>query len=171
MKVWVRNLTKNKDMEIELPMDERKLNEVICRDDEYIVIDSEILDVDQYASIHGLNSFLFDCKENGISLDDLEVLSKVLLYHEVIETVDNQSYCIIDFDAETSGWLNGYGGDITNDFEKGMCLYDSGLYNPFNFKMSDAIHCWIDWEAVWRNANTEGWQAVSINGHGYLVHR
>lgn len=170
MKVWVRNLTMDRDMEIELPMDERNLNIVLPPDNEYIVIDSEILDVEQYASVHGLNSFLFDCKENGVSLNDLEVLSKVLLYHEVIEAVDNQSYCIVDFDAETSDWGE-YGGDINNDTHKGMCLYDSGIYNPFNFEVTDDIHDWIDWASVWINANTEGWQVVRINGHGYLVHR
>ena len=103
MRIWVRNLTKNRDIEIELPMDERNLNIVLPPDDEYIVIDSEILDVEQYASVHGLNSFLFDCKENEVSLNDLEILSKVLLYHEVIEAVDNQSYCIVDFEEYGTG--------------------------------------------------------------------
>lgn len=169
--VWVRNLTKDKDMAINLPMKEEKLDEIINPNDEYIIIDSEILEVGEYDSIDELNEFLFDCKENGISLYDLEILSKIMYYKEVIESVNNGTYTIINFDEETSDWCFGHGGDITSDFDKGMCLFDSGYYNPFNFKMTDAIHCWIDWESVWRNASTEGWQSVRVNGTGYLVHK
>lgn len=171
MKVWIRNLTRDTETELELPMDERELDKIINPKDEYIIIDSEILNVGEYDSIDELNEFLFLCKENGISLDELEVLSKVMLYREVLYAVDNQTYSIVDFDEETSGWLCGHGGDITSDFDKGMCLYDSGYYNPFQFEMTDSIHVWIDWAAVWIDAETSGWMSVIINNNGYLVHR
>ena len=171
MKVLVRNLTKNIEFSVELPMDERELDKVLNPDDEYIIVDSEILNVGEYDSIDELNGFLFDCKENGISLEDLEVLSATYLYNEVLEMVNNQTYCIVDFDTETHGWNYGNGGDFTSDFDKGMCLFDCGYYNPFNFEVTEHIHDWIDWESVWRNANTEGWRAVRVHGTGYLVHR
>lgn len=171
MKVWVRNLTKDKDFSIELPMDERELDKTIHPNDEYIIIDCEILNVGEYDSIDELNEFLFNCKENGISLTDLEILSKIMYYKEVIDAVKNETYIIVDFDGETMEWNCGTGGDITNDYDKGLCVYKYGYYNPFDFEMTDDIHDWIDWQSVWINANTEGWQTVSINGHGYLVHR
>lgn len=171
MKVCIRNLTKNVDKEIKLPMDERKLDEILNTNDEYIVINSEILDVDEYASIDRLNKFLLDCKENGISLTDLEVLSKVMYYNEVIDAVENGTYTIIDFDSETFNWNCGNGGNFHNDYDKGMCLYHSVGYKPFNFKVTKDNHDWIDWECVWINANTENWQAVTIDDGNYLVHR
>lgn len=171
MKLWIRNLTKDKDMEVILPIDERTLDNIIHPNDEYIILDSEILDVGQYDSIDELNGFLFDCKENGVSLETLEVLSKVMLYHEVVEAVNYETYWIIDFDEETSNWYCGNGGDITNDSDKGMCLYDSGMYNPFPCEVKEELYDWIDWDSVWINATTEGWQRVSVNNHNYLVHR
>jgi hypothetical protein len=169
--VWIRNLTKDIDMALNLPMEKQKLDEVINHNDEYIIIDCDILGVDEYENIYKLNDFLLECEENGISLDDLEILSEIMYYNEVSEAVKNRTYTIINFDAETADWCFGHGGDLISDFDKGMCLFDSGHYNPFKFKMTDAIHCWIDWEAVWRNATTEGWQEVEVNGTGYLVHR
>ena len=171
MRVWIRNLTKDTDMEVILPIDERTLDNIIHPNDEYIILDSEILDVGKYDFIDELNDFLFDCKENGVSLETLEVLSKVLLYHEVIEAVENESYMIVDFDMETAHWNYGDGGDITSHADKGMCLYDTGLYNPFPCEVKEEMYDWINWEYVWINANCEGWQTVTVNGHGYLVHK
>jgi hypothetical protein len=171
MKVWIRNLTKDTEMELELPMEEQELDKAINPKDEYIIIDSEVLEVGEYNSIDELNDFLVGCRQNGISEEELEVLSKAMFYHEIIEAVRERSYCIIDFDAETSDWCFGHGGDITSDFDKGMCLFDSGFYNPFQFKMTDAIHVWIDWAAVWRDAETSGWMMARVNNNGYLVHK
>ena len=167
--VWVRNLTKNVDVELKLPMEE--IEKTINPNDEYIIIDSERIDVGEYESIYRLNNFLLECKENGINFEDLCILSRIMYFHEVVDAVENGSYIIVDFDAETSHWLFGRGGDITSAFDKGMCLYDGGYYNPFNFEMTDSIHCWIDWEAVWRDANVSGWHTVTINGDGYLLHK
>lgn len=169
--IWVRNLTKDKDMKLELPMEHDKLIKYFNPNDEYIIIDSERIDVGEYESIYRLNNFLLECKENGVSFEDLYILSRIMYFHEVVEKVENGSYIIVDFDAETSDWCCGRGGDITSAFDKGMCLYDGGYYSPFDFEMTDSIHCWIDWEDVWRDANTHGWQTVTIDDNGYLVHR
>ena len=173
MKIWIRNLTKEIDSELNLPMSEEDLDKRLNPNDEHIIIgyDAKVLSPGQYDSIDELNDFLMECQEDGIEEETLGILSRVLLYHEVMEHVRNGNYTIVDFDAETSGWKCGRGGDITSDFDKGMCLFDSGYYNPFEFKMNEDIHDWIDWENVWVNATTEGWQEVKFNDGCYLVCR
>ena len=169
MKVYLINLTTSEDLSINLPVN--NLNDILNANCEYIIADCEVLEPSEFDSIHELNDFLGRCEENGIAKEDLEILSALYFYNEVKEMVDNQTYMIIDFDAETSSWCNGNGGDFCNSSDKGMCLFDSGMYNPFGFEMTEEIYDWIDWESVWINAETEGWQAVGINRHGYLVHR
>ena len=77
IKVWVRNLTRDKDYEIELPLSEKQLDRKLNSNDEYIIIDSEVFDIGEYESIDELNKFLIDCKEKEISIRELEVLSHV----------------------------------------------------------------------------------------------
>ena len=170
MKIWIRNLTKDRDIELELPIEEEKL-EVFLGQDEYIILDSEVLTVEELSSIRELNKFLTECEDNGIDYSILEVLSKVLLYNEVLYAVRNETYVIIDFNSETYGWNCGTGGDFCSDYDKGLCVYESGYYNPFNFEVTEDIHDWIDWESVWVNALTEGWQEVSVGNANYLIHR
>ena len=169
MRVWVRNLTKDFGFGINLPMEE--LKDVFSPHDEYIITDSEILDVGEYDSIYELNNFLLYCKENDISDETLEILSKAMLYKEVIEAVEKESYIIVNFDSETASWYEGRGGDITNDSHKGMCLFDNNYYNPFGFEMEASIYDWIDWDSVWTQATTENWQEVKVGLRNYLVHR
>lgn len=176
IKVWVRNLTKDKDYEIELPLSEKQLDIKLNPNDEYIIIDSEVFDIGEYESIDELNKFLIDCKEKEISIRELEILSHVFLYHEIIEKVKDKNYIIVDFEEATKGWNYGNGGDIWNAYDKGMCLYDTFVkgkraYNPFKFYVTANIYEWIDWESVWRNATTEGWEAISLDGYEYLVCR
>lgn len=171
MKAWIRNLTKDTELELELPMPEEKLDEVLHPNDEYLIIDCEILDVEEYDSIFSLNELLVFCQENSITETKLEVFSKVFSYHELMDNIENDNGIIIDFDAETSDWHGGRGGDITSEEEKGMCLFDSGYYNPFDFEMTEDIYDWIDWASVWTNATCEGWVEVRVNHSGYLVHR
>lgn len=171
MKVWIRNLTKGIDYPIELPMDERELDKILNPNDEYIIIDSEILDVDEYASIDEVNKLLLMCEENRIDEETLGVMSTAFLYNEIKEMIMKEELpIIINFDEETSDW-NMYGGEIWNGADKGMCLFDGGYYNPFNFEVTEDIYDWIDWESVWDNANTDGWHTVKVNDTHYLVHR
>ena len=120
MKVWIRNLTKDYDKELNLPMTEEKLDEILNPNDEYIIIDydAKVLSPGQYDSIDELNEFLNECKEYEIEEWELGVLSRVLLYHEVIEHIQNGSFIIFDFDMITSGWNCGRGGDFTLDNDK-----------------------------------------------------
>lgn len=181
IKVWVRNLTKDKDYEIELPLIEKQLDKKLNPNDEYIIIDSEVFDIGEYESIDTINKFLIDCKEKEISIRELEILSHVFLFNEIVEKVKDKNYIIVDFDEVTKDWYGGSGGDLWNHSHKGMCLFDAKVkdkngklkraYNPFKFYVSDDMYDWIDWESVWVNATTEGWNEVSIDYHGYLVCR
>lgn len=173
MRVWIRNLTKDIDTELVLPMTEEELDKRLNPNDEYIIIDydAKVLSPGQYDSIDELNNFLLECKEDGIDEETLGILSRVLLYNEVIEHVRNGNYYIVDFNGETSGWNCGRGGDITSDFDKGLCLFESGYYNPFDFEYKEEMENWIDWESVWINATCEGWHEVIMNGNDYLVRR
>lgn len=173
MRIWIKNLTKDIDKELILPMSEEELDKALNPNDEYIIIDydASVLSPGQYDSIDELNNFLIECEENGITEPTLGVLSRVLLYHEVIEHVRNESYCIVDFDAETYSWNCGSGGSFWNDDEKGLCLFSCGYYNPFDFEYREEMENWIDWASVWTSASCEGWHEVSFNGGNYLVHR
>ena len=169
IKTWLRNLTTDVDLMLNLPV--KNLNEILDANCEYIITDCTVLDPSEFDSITELNNFLEYCEENEINKDELEILSVTYLYDEVRQMVVDGTYTIIDFEAETADWRNGTGGDLWNDNDKGMCLFDSGYYNPFDFEMNEDIYEWIDWEQVWRNANIDGWQSVYVNENGYLVHR
>ena len=169
IKVYLVNLTTDEDLTIKLPVN--NLNDILSPNCEYIIAGCDVLDPSEFDSIYELNFFLNECEDMGIHKEELEVLSSVYLYHEVMQMVKDETYIIIDFDAETSDWRNGNGGDLCNDHDKGMCLFDSGYYNPFGFTMNEDIYDWIDWESVWINALTEGWQSVRVGRNGYLVHR
>ena len=128
MRVWVRNLTKDIDKEIILPITEEELDKELHPNDEYIIIDydAKVLSPGQYDSIDELNEFLTECKEDGIEEETLGILSRVLLYNEVIEHVRKGKYIIVDFNAETAHWNCGRGGDFHNDSPRAKC----GVYLP-----------------------------------------
>lgn len=169
MKIYVRNVTNDTEMELNLPM--QNLNSVLDTNCEYIIMESETLKLDEFDSIYMVNDFLEGCRQNGISEEELAILSQTYLYDEVVQMVVDGTYCIIDFDAETSGWYGGNGGDFTRDFDKGMAVYDFGFYKPFAFEVTEEIYDWIDWESVWTNANCDGWRTVFYERGHYLVHR
>lgn len=171
MRVWIRNLTKDIDFEMNLPVSEEELDKMLNPNDEYIIIDydAKVLSPGQYDSIDELNEFLLECKEDGIEEETLGILSRVLLYHEVIEHVRNESYTIVDFDAETSHWYCGDGGDFTSGHDKGLALHEWGYPLPFEGLYDDSMEDWIDWESLWVDANCSGWHEVRFNDGCYLV--
>ena len=174
IKVYVRNITRDEDFVINLPKTEVELIAALGYEgDEYIIIECYgIHGVSDYESVTELNKFIQECDNLGVDEKTLEILSATFLYKEIKEMIEKENLpTIIDFDTETSGWNFGNGGDFTKEFDKGMCLFDSGLYNPFSFEMNEDIYDWIDWESVWVNAETEGWRAVRANRTGYLIHR
>ena len=171
MKVWIRNLTKNTEKELTLPMSEEKLDKAINPDDEYIIVDCSTAGFTpgEYDSIDELNSFLAECNENEVSEDTLNILSKVLSYTEVMKFVESERYHIIDFDEITDEWHCCYGGDFTDADDKGLCLVESGCYYPFEFEITKVMEKWIDWSAVWAQAEIDGWNEVKYKNKHYLV--
>jgi len=173
MRVWIRNLTRNYDKELILPVHEDTLQNEL-KDGEYIIIDYDVkvLSPGQYDSIDELNNFLLECKEDGIEEETIGILSRVLLYHEVMEHIRNGNYTIVDFDAETSGWNCGSGGNFWNDDEKGRVLHDLG-YCCFNwereFPIVEEMEDDIAWENLWTDASCSGWHEVRFNDGCYLV--
>jgi hypothetical protein len=175
MRVWIRNLTKDIDTEIVLPMTEEELDKRLNPNDEYIIIDydAKVLSPGQYDSIDKLNEFLLECKENWIDEEMLGVLSRVLLYNEVIEHVRKGKYIIVDFDAETSHWNCGRGGDFHSDSDKGRLLHDLMLYRfdwEKKFPIAEEMEDDIEWENLWTNASCSGWHEVRFNNCCYLVY-
>lgn len=171
MKIWIRNLTKDIDSELNLPMSEEDLDNRLDPNDEYIIIgyDVTVLSPGQYDSIDELNNFLTECKEEGIEDETLGVLSRVLLYHEVIEHVRNKEYTIVDFDAITSGWCYGRGGDFHSDHDKGLALHEYGYRLPFERKYDETMEDWINWSMLWTDATCSGWHEVRFKDGCYLV--
>ena len=171
MRVWIRNLTKDIDKEIELPVEEKELDKILNPNDEYIIIDydAKVLSPGQYDSIDELNNFLLECKEDGIEEETLGILSRVLLYNEVIEHVRNGNYTIVDFDDITSGWNYGYGGDFTSDYDKGLALHEYGYPLPFEGLYDESMEDWIEWDKLWTDASCSGWHEVIFNDGCYLV--
>lgn len=174
IKVYLRNITRDEDFCINLPKTKEELIAALgYESDEYIIIECNgIRGISDDESVTELNKFIQECDNLGVDGETLEILSTTFLYNEIKEMVEREEIpIIVDFDAETSSWNYGNGGDFTSAFDKGMCLFDSGLYDPFKFEMNGDIYDWIDWESVWRNAETEGWRAVRVNRNGYLIHR
>lgn len=174
IKTYIRNITRDEDFAISLPKTEEELIAALgYENDEYIIIECcGIHGVRDYESVTELNKFIQECVNLGVDEKTLEILSATFLYNEIKEMIEKEELpTIIDFDAETANWRCGDGGDFTSAFDKGMCLFDSGFYNPFKFEMNDDIYDWIDWESVWINAETEGWRSVRVNRTGYLIHR
>lgn len=171
MRVWIRNLTKDIDTEMVLPMTEEELDKRLNPNDEYIIIDydAKVLSPGQYDSIDKLNEFLNECKEDGIEEETLGILSRVLLYNEVIEHVRNGNYTIIDFDDITSGWNCGRGGDFTSDHDKGLALHEFGYPLPFEGLYDESMEDWIEWENLWTDATCSCWHEVRFNDGCYLV--
>ena len=171
MKIWIRNLTKDIDSELILPMTEEDLDKRLNPNDEYIIIgyDAKVLSPGQYDSIDELNNFLMECHEDGIEEETLGILSRVLLYHEVMEHVRNGNYTIVDFDDITSGWNCGNGGNFNSDHDKGLALHEYGYPLPFEGLYDESMEDWIEWSNLWTDASCSGWHEVRFNDGCYLV--
>lgn len=166
--MWVvlKDITCDEHDIVELPVAEMHLKE----GHEYIIADYEgVLEPSQFDSIHALNDFLRFCAENDISEDTLAILSKVYFYKEVVESVMNDNYTIINFTDETVGWNYGSGGNH-NDEDKGRCLFECGCYLP-PFEVTEEMMDWIDWSNAWTDASCQGWHEVSYKDNLYLVRK
>lgn len=167
MRVIIRDITVNKYKTLILPMEKIDLKPHLQDNHEYIIIDTDCtLNPGQYDSITELNDFLIECLENSISEDDLYILSRCCLYHEVMEMVREESYTIVDFESETENWSY---SDFTSESDKGRVLYDCGYYQ-MPFEVTTEMEDWIDWSIAWRNASCSGWREVRVGDNEYLVH-
>ena len=171
MRVWIRNLTKDIDSELNLPMSEDDLDNRLNPNDEYIIIsyDAKVLSPGQYDSIDELNNFLMECQEDGIEEEALGILSRVLLYHEVMEHVRKGNYTIVDFDEITSGWCCGDGGNFDSDHDKGLALHEYGYPLPFEGLYDESMEDWIEWSNLWTDASCSGWHEVRFGDGCYFV--
>lgn len=167
--MWVvlRDITFNCDIVKELPVADLHLEE----GHEYIIADyEEGLEPGRFDSITVLNDFLKFCAENNISNDTLTILSKVYFYKEVVESVMEDNYTIVNFTEETAGWNYGRGGNHTEE-DMGRCLFETGCYLP-PFEVTKEMADWIDWAYAWRDANcNKGWVEVNYKNNLYLVRR
>lgn len=167
--MWVvlRDITFNEDIVKELPVADLQLEE----GHEYIIADYEnVLEPSEFDSITALNDFLQFCAENDISEETLTILSKVYFYKEIVESVTNDNYTIINFTDETAHWNNGNGGNHDEE-DMGRCLYECGC-NMAPFDITEEMEDWIDWSYAWRSANcSHGWSDVTYRDKLYLVRR
>ena len=161
MEITIRNITKdttvdfNNDHTITLPMDEEKLRNMLG-DDEWIVVDGV---PDELTNIIDLNNRISEIGE-----DDFCILAKAFIPKEAME-IDN--YTIIDFDAETSQYNNGY-GVLNDEWWKGYVLHDLG-YENFPFEYTEEMEDYVKFEQLWYTADSEGWVEIRYNGNTYLV--
>lgn len=164
-KIWinVRNLTTDTDMGFfGLPMSEKQL-ESFSKDCEYMILDSSI-NVDEYANIWELNELIGNWIEDGISVEEITIINKVTAYREMINTLNERNYCILNLDETVKGWA------VYGDEAKGLALHEEGLYLlPFEERYDESMVDWIDWEQLWTDANCEGWDSVTLLGIEYLV--
>lgn len=164
MKIILRNITNNKEQELHLPMDDEKLEVMLDKSCEYLIVDHDpVLDVDEYESVIELNNLLQKCTEKGINADMLSVLSIALTYEEVKERIEKENYQIIKFNDYMPY------GDFNVDADKGRALYEAGAYNPFPIPVPKELLDCIDWDDVWVNAECNGWTAIRYKNGCYLV--
>ena len=167
MELIIRNITKDEEITIDLPMNILKLEEILGKD-EFIIIDAEnILPVSTYDSIIEINTFLENCMENDVDEDELAILKQAgYTYGEIKDMVIAGGYTIINFTEETAEWSS---ADIYSDYDKGLCLQTSG-YAELPFKYDDSMEDYISWEKVWFDADGNGWRTARHDYHDYIVH-
>ena len=168
MRIVIRNLTRDNDKELILPMDINALEKEL-RNDEYIIIDYYgAVHPDEYSSITELNEFLL---EYGDIKEELAILSATYYYEEVLEMVRKGSYRIIDFTAETMNW--GCGKDIHNEDSLGRVMHEHGLRFDWERKypIAEEMEDDIQWENLWTTAECTGWRTVRYKDNYYIVHR
>ena len=174
MWLCIRNLTKDYDTNLNLPVETDELEQILG-DCEWIIIDHEnTLSLGEYHSIREVNEFLLECQDMwDVDDDTLSILSRTYLYEEVMEMVRAESFTIINFTAETSGWNYGHGGDIYNEDTLGRVMHDYGMIFDWERKypITEEMEDDIQWENLWTTAVCTGWRTVSYKDNDYIVHR
>ena len=162
--ITLRDITTYVDVQLHLPMDDAKLKSMLEKNHEYLIVDHDpVLDIYEYESVINLNNLLHKCAKKGINADMLSVLSIVLTYEEVKERIEKENYQIIKFDDYMPY------GDFNDDADKGLALFEAGVYDPFPVPVPKELLDWIDWDSVWDNAECDGWQKIRYKKNCYLV--
>lgn len=175
----IRDLTVDKDINLNLPMKEAELDNVLNPEHEYIFVDwNGPLKLTEYSNINEVNEFLLYCKEKSIDEITIEILSECAFERFCNETdkesfikkLENYDYEIIDFDEVTKDWSC---ASIYDDRDKGLALFIEGMNLPFNITRELAIEMedWIRWENLWNESESDGWKVITIGSdlHSYLV--
>lgn len=157
MEITIRNITKNIEKTIILPMDEELLLSIL-RNDEWIIIDSPV--GTELTNIKFLNKICAKINEK-----DLMILSEAFLLNEIVEKIND--YIIVDFTIETEKWNNGNGVD-SSDWWKGYVLYYLG-YEELPFKYTKEMEGYIKFEQLWYTAESKNWACVKYDSHTYLI--
>lgn len=162
MRVILRNITKdnmkdfNYDHQVNLPMDEEDLKELLGND-EWIIVDSPV--GDELTNILELNHLLMEKEE-----DTIKILQAA---GYLFEEIKNHEFVIVDFDNETSQWNSG-NGVVCDNWWKGYVLHNLG-YVSFPFQYTDEMEDWVRFDMLWTQAETEGWRDVTVNIFSKLV--
>lgn len=161
MQITARNLTKDIDKTLLMPMSESKLVEILGKD-EWIIVDSPI--GDEFTSIHRLNLLLQNMDEETVF-----ILSKGFYIEDIFEMAENQNFVIINFNDETANY-NAGNGVVDDEWWKGYVLHDLG-YENFPFKYQPEMEDYVKFEQLWYTAESEGWISVNYNSNTYLLKR
>ena len=151
MELYVRNLTKNKELTLVIPMPSEKLDSILGAD-EFIILDSDKLGnyIGELANIKEINNIMNDIDD----LDTFELLCTALYdIKEAYKVYINGDYSIIDFDSETSVYDNTWNFFSEND--KGRLLYELG-FKALPFEIDDDYLDWIDFTGLYNEAVTGG---------------
>ena len=163
IRVTLTNLVTGKDTTVTLPMDCDELNARFA-DAEHIIACSDVILFDEYESIGNVNEFVQKCNEVGVDATTLRILDQVCTMDEIRKHLENDDYIIVNLDKETKKWA------CCGDDAKGLCLHKLGLVKlPFEDHYMDDMEDYIDWEAMWRDANCSGWTTAYVDCTTYLV--
>jgi hypothetical protein len=164
MTITIRNITKDNmkdftnDHTIILPMEETVLK-TFLGSYEWIIVDAPI--GEELTNIMELNEILTEKEEETIKI----LQSAGYLFEEI----KSGEFTIIDFNGETQHYNNG-NGVINDDWWKGFVLHDLG-YASFPFTYTEEMEDYVRFDALWTQADCEGWRECTINNNTYLVCR
>ncbi len=149
------------------PMSEERLSAVLAKGE--VMVDScTIWSGDGVGkTLAEFNDICKKIEESGISEENLKILSQTYLIDEIVEKITGgDEPTIIDFDAETEGWM---ASDFYSEDDKGRVLYELG-YKVFPAEVPEALIDYVDYAMAWRDAEVNmGIRCVSYNGGHYLV--
>lgn len=157
---------------LQLPMDSDKLqsiyNDIVGENQEHIILDYNApFDISEYENIFVLNETLASISECGLDSDMLMALFKVNPDRdEVLESIENGTFDIINVDDVSSGWSV----SLNREEVFGMVLNEEGYNNLFSQPIPEEMIDYIDFEQIYTCLSVnDGWQPVDVGNVTYLV--